>query len=36
MTFQHNGKKITIKGDPSLMKTRVSLKHMMKTWNNED
>ena len=36
MNFQHDGKRITIKGDPSLTKTRVSLKHMMKIWDSED
>ena len=32
MTFFHEGQKIIIKGDPSLTKTRVGLKSMMKAW----
>ena len=36
MTFQHEGKKVVIRGDPSLTKTMVSLKSLMKTWNSED
>ncbi|KAA0031985.1 ty3-gypsy retrotransposon protein [Cucumis melo var. makuwa] len=32
LTFIQNEKKVVIRGDPSLTKTRVSLKHMMKTW----
>lgn len=32
MTFVHQGKKVIIRGDPSLMKTKVSLKNMMGTW----
>lgn len=36
MTFQYEGRKVMIKGDPSLTKTRVSWKTMMKTWGVED
>lgn len=36
MTFQYEGRKVMIKGDPSLTKTRVSLKTMMKTWGVEE
>ena len=36
MTFMHHGRKVIIKGDPSLTKTRVSLKTMMKTWEGPD
>lgn len=36
MTFQHEGKKIAIRGDPSLTKTQVNLKNMMKYWGIED
>lgn len=36
MTFQHEGKKVVIRGDPSLTKMMVSLKSMMKSWNVED
>ncbi|KAL0539536.1 hypothetical protein IC582_023751 [Cucumis melo] len=36
MTFFHEGQKIIIKGDPSLTKTRVGLKSMMKAWTETD
>ncbi|KAA0058891.1 Transposon Ty3-G Gag-Pol polyprotein [Cucumis melo var. makuwa] len=36
MTFLHQGKKINIKGDSSLTKARVSLKNMMKSWEESD
>lgn len=36
MTFLHQGKKILIKGDPSLTKARVSLKNLIKTWEDFD
>lgn len=36
MTFQHHGKKVVVKGGPSLTNTRVSLKSMMKTWGADD
>ncbi|KAA0039183.1 ty3-gypsy retrotransposon protein [Cucumis melo var. makuwa] len=36
MTFLHQGKKILIKGDPSLTKARVSPKNMMKSWEESD
>ena len=36
MTFLHQEKKIIIKGDPSLTKARVSLKNMIKTWEESD
>ena len=36
MTFIHKGKIVVIKGDPSLTKSRASLKKMMKTWDNSD
>lgn len=36
MNFLHQGKKITIKGDPSLTKARVSLKNLIKTWEDSD
>ncbi|KAL4022425.1 hypothetical protein IC575_016157 [Cucumis melo] len=35
-TFIYNGKSICIKGDPSLTKTRISLKRMFKTWSDQD
>ncbi|KAL0539948.1 hypothetical protein IC582_024170 [Cucumis melo] len=35
-TFQHEGKKVTIRGDSSLTKTRVSLKSIMKSWKADD
>ncbi|TYK28637.1 ty3-gypsy retroelement transposase [Cucumis melo var. makuwa] len=36
MTFQHEGKKVEIKGHPSLTKARVNLKNMMETWEADD
>ncbi|KAA0061363.1 peroxidase 64 [Cucumis melo var. makuwa] len=36
MTFVHEGKKIIIKGDPSITKTRVGLKTLMKAWTDSD
>ena len=36
LTFTHQGKKVTIRGDPSLTKARVSLKSLMKSWGEED
>ena len=36
LTFIQNEQKVVIKGDPSLTKARVSLKHMMKTWTPSD
>ena len=33
MTFVHQGKKVNLKGDPSLPKARVSLKNMIKSWD---
>ncbi|KAL4027583.1 hypothetical protein IC575_010753 [Cucumis melo] len=36
LTFYEQGNKVVIKGDPSLTKTQVSLKGMMKNWNTED
>lgn len=36
MTFLHQGKKINIKGDPSLIKSQVSLKNMIKTLGEYD
>ncbi|KAA0055700.1 Ty3/gypsy retrotransposon protein [Cucumis melo var. makuwa] len=36
LTFHHQGKKVVIRGDPSLIKTRVSLKNLMKTWGADD
>ncbi|TYK29286.1 ty3-gypsy retroelement transposase [Cucumis melo var. makuwa] len=36
LTFYHEGKKITFRGDPSLTKTQVSLKSMMKSWEAEN
>ena len=36
MTFLHHGKKVVIKGDPSLTKSTVSLKNMIKTWKDSD
>ena len=35
-SFTCNGKSVCIKGDPSLTKTRISLKSMFKTWDNQD
>ena len=36
ITFIHDNKKIIIKGDPSLTKTQVSSKSLVKTWTNSD
>ncbi|KAA0041145.1 anthranilate synthase alpha subunit 2 [Cucumis melo var. makuwa] len=36
MTFFHEGKKIIIKGESSLTKTRIGLKTMMKAWTDSD
>ncbi|KAL0539304.1 hypothetical protein IC582_023509 [Cucumis melo] len=36
MSFQHGGRKVIIRGDPSLTKKGVSLKSMMKTWEGDD
>ncbi|TYK13668.1 transposon Tf2-1 polyprotein isoform X1 [Cucumis melo var. makuwa] len=36
LTFVQNEKKVVIRGDPSLTKTKVSLKHIMKTWTPSD
>ncbi|KAL0548958.1 hypothetical protein IC582_013436 [Cucumis melo] len=36
LTFYDNKKKICIKGDPSLTKARVSLKNLVKTWEEHD
>ncbi|KAA0043034.1 Retrotransposable element Tf2 [Cucumis melo var. makuwa] len=36
LTFQHQGRKMSIKEDSSLTKSRVSLKNMMKTWGEDD
>lgn len=36
MTFQHEGCKVAIRGDPSLTKARVSLKSRMKSWPSSD
>ena len=36
MTFVHQGEKVVIRGDPSLTKSRVSLKNMIKTWKDSD
>ncbi|KAA0039160.1 ty3-gypsy retrotransposon protein [Cucumis melo var. makuwa] len=36
MTFFHENNKVVTKGDPSLTKTRVSLKSMIKTWTDYD
>ncbi|KAA0062661.1 Transposon Ty3-I Gag-Pol polyprotein [Cucumis melo var. makuwa] len=35
-SFTCNGKSVCIKGDPSLTKTRISLKSMLKTWDDQD
>ncbi|KAA0054137.1 Ty3/gypsy retrotransposon protein [Cucumis melo var. makuwa] len=35
-SFTCNGEGVCIKGDPSLTKTRISLKSMFKTWSNQD
>ncbi|KAA0050629.1 transposon Tf2-1 polyprotein isoform X1 [Cucumis melo var. makuwa] len=36
LTFSSEGKQISIKGDPSLTKSRISLKSMFKTWLDQD
>ncbi|TYJ97717.1 histone-lysine N-methyltransferase ASHR1 isoform X3 [Cucumis melo var. makuwa] len=36
LTFTGNGQQISIKGDPSLTKTRISLKSMFKSWEDQD
>ncbi|XP_050942184.1 transposon Tf2-1 polyprotein isoform X1 [Cucumis melo] len=36
LTFHHQGKKVVIRGDPSLTKARVSLKNLMKSWGADD
>ncbi|TYK22515.1 transposon Tf2-1 polyprotein isoform X1 [Cucumis melo var. makuwa] len=36
LTFYSEGKQISIKGDPSLTKLRISLKSMIKTWVEQD
>ena len=36
MTFFHEDKKIIIRGDSSLTKTKVGLKSMMKAWTDSD
>ncbi|KAL4013518.1 hypothetical protein IC575_025690 [Cucumis melo] len=36
LTFSNEGKQISIKGDPSLTKSRISLKSMFKTWVDQD
>lgn len=36
MTFMHQGKKVIVKGDPSLTKAKVSLKNIIKTQNKSD
>ncbi|KAA0047644.1 Ty3/gypsy retrotransposon protein [Cucumis melo var. makuwa] len=36
LTFSSEGKQISIKGDPSLTKSRISLKSMIKTWVEQD
>ncbi|KAA0051401.1 Ty3/gypsy retrotransposon protein [Cucumis melo var. makuwa] len=36
LTFFEQGNKVAIKGDPSLTKTQVSLKGMMKNWDTDD
>ena len=36
LTFTGNGQQICIKGDPSLTKSRVSLKNLLKTWEDQD
>ncbi|KAL4021245.1 hypothetical protein IC575_020039 [Cucumis melo] len=35
LKFCNNGKQISIKGDPSLTKARISLKSMFKTWGDQ-
>lgn len=36
MEFDVNGTKVVIKGDPTLTRTKVSLKMMVKTWSDSD
>ncbi|KAA0046241.1 Ty3/gypsy retrotransposon protein [Cucumis melo var. makuwa] len=36
LTFSSEGKQICVKGDPSLTKSRISLKSMFKTWVDQD
>ncbi|KAL0544147.1 hypothetical protein IC582_019259 [Cucumis melo] len=36
LTFHHQGRKVVIRGDPGLTKTRVSLKNLMKSWGADD
>ncbi|KAL4025181.1 hypothetical protein IC575_013559 [Cucumis melo] len=36
MTFIADGKEVKIKGDPSLTKTRISLKKLIKNWEDKD
>lgn len=36
MTFMHQNKKMIIRGDLSLIKTKVNLKNMMKSWDESD
>ncbi|KAA0047238.1 Ty3/gypsy retrotransposon protein [Cucumis melo var. makuwa] len=36
LTFHHQGRKVVIRGDPSLIKTRVSLKNLVKSWGADD
>ena len=36
MSFSHDNRKVTIKGDPSLTKTQVSLKNLTKSWTDSD
>ncbi|KAA0056338.1 ty3-gypsy retrotransposon protein [Cucumis melo var. makuwa] len=36
MIFQHEGRKVVIKGDTSLTKARVSLESTMRTWSQND
>lgn len=36
LTFYDHGKQICTKGDPSLTKARVSLKNLLKTWEDQD
>ncbi|KAA0059478.1 hypothetical protein IC582_002783 [Cucumis melo] len=36
LSFMVDGKEVNIKGDPSLTKARISLKNMMKNWEDKD
>lgn len=36
LTFQHVGRKVVIRGDPSLTKAWASLRSMMKSWFSPD